>query len=95
MIEYGICSSGTASGVTGKFSNISGEVSWKMAHERERVSDLSAAEKSLSLIVNKKTPEGVYAGCVGTRKNYRFGNGKLSSVCNKCVQERRRCSVKD
>ena len=52
MIEYSICSSGTASGVTGKFSNISGEVPWKMAHERERVSDQSSAEKSLSLIVN-------------------------------------------
>ena len=21
---------------------------------------------------NKKTPEGVYAGCVGVRKNYRY-----------------------
>lgn len=28
------------------------QVPWKMAHERERVSDQSAAEKSLSLIVN-------------------------------------------
>ena len=36
----------------GKFSNISREVPWKMAHERERVSDQSSAEKSLSLIVN-------------------------------------------
>ena len=24
------------------------------------------------LIHNKKTPEGVYAGCVGVRKNYRY-----------------------
>ena len=22
--------------------------------------------------LNKKTPEGVYAGCVGVRKNYRY-----------------------
>ena len=46
---------------------------------------------------NKKTPEGAYAGCVGLRKNYGYvgWKWKLSSVCNKCVQERRRCSVKD
>ena len=46
---------------------------------------------------NKKTPEGGYAGCVGLRKNYGYvgWKWKLSSVCNKCVQERRRCSVKD
>ena len=33
--------------------------------------------------VNKNTPEGVYAGCVGVRKKCRYmlnGNGKLSSV---------------
>ena len=50
-----------------------------------------------SVIVNKKTPEGAYAGCVGLRKNYGYvgWKWKLSSVCNKCVQERRRCSVKD
>ena len=24
------------------------------------------------LFQNKKTPEGVYAGCVGVRKNYRY-----------------------
>ena len=49
------------------------------------------------LDLNKKTPEGVYAGCVGFRKitGMLDGNGKLCSVCNKCVQERRRCSVKD
>ena len=48
-------------------------------------------------IKNKKTPEGAYAGCVGLRKNYGYvgWKWKLSSVCNKCVQERRRCSVKD
>ena len=46
---------------------------------------------------NKKTPEGAYAGCVGFRKNYGYvgWKWKLSSVCNRCVQERRRCSVKD
>ena len=46
---------------------------------------------------DKKTPEGAYAGCVGLRKNYGYvgWKWKLSSVCNKCVQERRRCSVKD
>ena len=53
---------------------------------------------SLAILdVNKKTPEGAYAGCVGLRKNYGYvgWKWKLSSVCNKCVQERRRCSVKD
>ena len=47
--------------------------------------------------INKKTPEGAYAGRVGLRKNYGYvgWKWKLSSVCNKCVQERRRCSVKD
>ena len=44
---------------------------------------------------NKKTPEGAYAGCVGLRKNFGYVGWQLSSVCNKCVQERRRCSVKD
>ena len=51
------------------------------------------------ILENKKTPEGVYAGRVGGRKNYRYVQWqwirKLSSVCNKCVQERLRCSVKD
>ena len=48
-------------------------------------------------VTNKKMPEGAYAGCVGLRKNYGYvvWKWKLSSVCNKCVQERRRCSVKD
>ena len=27
---------------------------------------------SLQLTNNKKTPEGVYAGCVGVTKNYRY-----------------------
>ena len=46
---------------------------------------------------NKKTPEGAYAGCVGLRKNYGYvgWKWKLSSVCNKCVQETQRYSVKD
>ena len=50
-----------------------------------------------NLLNNKKTPEGAYAGCVGLRKNYGYvgWKWKLSSVCNKCVQERRRCSVKN
>ena len=51
------------------------------------------------ILENKKTPEGVYAGYVGGLKNYRYvqwqSTGKLSSVCNKCVQEKWRCSVKD
>ena len=47
--------------------------------------------------MNKKTPEGLNAGCVGIERitGMLDGNGKLSSVCNKCVQERRRCSVKE
>ena len=51
----------------------------------------------MTLRANKKTPEGAYAGCVGLRKNYGYvgWKWKLSSVCNKCVLERRRCSVKD
>ena len=54
-------------------------------------------KRSEGMNVNKKTPEGAYAGCVGFRKNYGYvgWKWKLSSVCNKCVQERRRCSVKD
>ena len=50
-----------------------------------------------NIIFNKKTPEGAYAGCVSLRKNYGYvgWKWKLSSVCNRCVQERRRCSVKD
>ena len=44
---------------------------------------------------NKKTPEGAYAGCVGLRKNFGYVGWQLSRVCNKCVQEKRRCSVKD
>ena len=41
---------------------------------------------------NKKTPEGAYAGCVGIERitGMLDGNGKLNSVCNKCVQERRK-----
>ena len=51
----------------------------------------------VAVCLNKKTPEGAYAGCVGLRKNYGYvgWKWKLSSVCNKCMQERRRCSVKD
>ena len=55
------------------------------------------AIKLFQFVMNKKTPEGAYAGFVGLRKNYGYvgWKWKLSSVCNKCVQERRRCSVKD
>ena len=53
--------------------------------------------KKIGTNKNKKTPEGAYAGCVVLRKNYGYvgWKWKLSSVYNKCVQERRRCSVKD
>ena len=42
--------------------------------------------------LNKKTPEDAYAGCVGIERitGMLDGNGKLNSVCNKCVQERRK-----
>ena len=44
---------------------------------------------------NKKTPEGVYSGCVGVSKNYLVWHWKVEqSINNKCVQGRRRCSVK-
>ena len=43
---------------------------------------------------NKKTPEGVYAGCVGLSNNYVEWHWKVEQcINNKCVQERRRCSV--
>ena len=50
------------------------------------------SEESQSFGMNKKTPEGAYAGCVGIERitGMLDGNGKLSSVCNKCVQERRK-----
>ena len=35
-----------------------------------QISDLSVLD--VILFLNKKTPEGVYAGCVGVRKNYRY-----------------------
>ena len=45
--------------------------------------------------VNKKTPEGVYAGCIGVSKNYLEWYWKVErGINNKCVQERRRCSAK-
>ena len=47
---------------------------------------------------NKKTLEGVFAGCVGVRKNYRYVEWQWKvewCINNKCVQERRRGSVKD
>ena len=45
---------------------------------------------------NKKTPEGVYAGCVGVSKNYVEWHWKVSSVSttNVCRRDGRRCSVK-
>ena len=33
----------------------------------------SSIHSEIKRISNKKTPEGVYAGCVGVRKNYRYG----------------------
>ena len=45
MIEYGICSSGTESGFTAKFRNISGEVPWKITHERERDRELATNQR--------------------------------------------------
>ena len=36
----------------------------------QQISDLSVLD--VILFLNKKTPEGVYAGCVGVRKNYRY-----------------------
>ena len=46
-------------------------------------------------IFNKKTPEGLYAGCVDVSKNYVEGHWKVEQcINNKCAQERRRCSVK-
>ena len=48
--------------------------------------------------LNKKTPEGVYAGCVGVRKNYRYVEWQWKvewCITNKCVQKRRRYPVKD
>ena len=34
---------------------------WKFIHELVTI-----------VVTNKKTPEGVYAGCVAVRKNYRY-----------------------
>ena len=34
--------------------------------------NLSRPEITINILKNKKTPEGVYAGCVGVRKNYRY-----------------------
>ena len=43
----------------------------------------------------QKTPKGVYAGCVGVSNNYVEWHWKVEqSINNKCVKERRRCSVK-
>ena len=50
---------------------------------------------SLCLCENQKTPEGVYAECVGVSKNYVEWHWKVEQcIENKCVQERRTCSVK-
>ena len=46
-------------------------------------------------IFNKKMPDSFYTGCVGLSKNYVEWHWKVEQcVNNKCVQERRRCSVK-
>ena len=45
-------------------------------------------------IFNKKMPEGFYTGCVGLSKNYVEWHWKVEQcINNKCVRERRRCSV--
>ena len=44
---------------------------------------------------SKKTPEGVYVEFVGVSKNYVEWHWKVEKyINNRCVQERRRCSVK-
>ena len=37
-----------------------------------KISQSEDYSKLLIISKNKKTPEGVYAGCVGVRKNYRY-----------------------
>ena len=50
---------------------------------------------SLCLCENQKTPEGVYAGCVGVSENYVKWHWKVEQCINtKCEQERRTYSVK-
>ena len=45
---------------------------------------------SLCLSENQRTPEGVYAGCVGVSENYVKWHWKVEQCINsKCVQERR------
>lgn len=45
--------------------------------------------------LTKKTPEGIYTGCVGVSKSYVEWYWKVEQcIENKCVQERRTCSVK-
>ena len=78
------------------FLGIVGKI--KLKYSKELLdSKVKNRKKKHTYYNNKKTPEGAYAGCVGLRKNYGYvgWKWKLSSVCNKCVQERRRCSVKD
>ena len=81
------------------FDRTSGRTVLQMKHliERKREEFIKKSFMIPIIRINKKTPEGVYAGCVGIERitGMLDGNGKLSSVCNKCVQERRRCSVKD
>ena len=51
-----------------------------------------------SVFVNKNTPDVVNARCVGVSKNYLRDEWQWKVeyfINNKCVQERRSCSVRD
>ena len=58
-----------------------------------RIVDAYSSECVLAFVnkLTKKTPEGVYAGCVGVSKSYVEWYWKVEQcVNNKCEQERRR-----
>ena len=40
--------------------------------KKKRASNFGFSVLDVISFLNKKTPEDVYAGCVGVRKNYRF-----------------------
>ena len=44
----------------------------KKRFELSGVRVIASSKKIAEIKVNKKTPEGVYAGCVGVRTNYRY-----------------------
>ena len=67
----------------------------KASIHREKVVSSRRKRRRRSLSINNKTPDGVYAGCVGVSKNYVEWHWKVGQcINNKCVQERRRSSVK-